>query len=76
MFLFISFILSLACEGAAAGENERCALVRSTANVAALQILEPFASLLRVQVVTILRDAINTGRFTELLSSGECAIPA
>jgi len=51
-----------------------CAVVRSTAIVATAQILEPFATLLRIQIVTLLRDAIDTGEFTTILNSGECSV--
>jgi len=73
LLCFFSIFSRTACEGEPAGENEKCVLVESTVTVAAPQTLEPSESLLRNRVVTILRDAIKSGKFAEPFKRGECS---
>lgn len=55
-------------------ENERCGLVRSNAVVTATQIYEPFSTLLRSEMVTILRTVIDNGSLTTFFPPGTCPI--
>lgn len=55
-------------------ENERCGLVRSNAIVTAPQLYEPFSTLLRSQMVTILRTVIDNGSLTTFFPPGTCPI--
>lgn len=54
--------------------NERCGLVRSKAIVTAPQLYEPFSTLLRSQMVTILRTVIDNGSLTTFFPPGTCPI--
>lgn len=55
-------------------ENERCGLVRSKAIVTAPQLYEPFSTLLRSQMVTVLRTVIDNGSLTTFFPPGTCPI--
>ena len=75
LFSIFHFLANTVCEDTEeVSLNEECALVRSSAVVAAIQLLEPFESLLRLQIVAVLQDSINTGQFTAVLDTGECAV--
>jgi len=74
-FSIFLFLANTVCEDPdVVSLNEECALVRSSAMVAAIQLLEPFESLLRIQMVAIIRDSINTGQFTAVLDTGDCSV--
>ena len=73
------FYYSTACDPSIPGESqgtatERCGLVRSTATVTAPQLFEPFSTLLRAEMISILRRVINDGALTTFFPPGTCPL--
>jgi hypothetical protein len=76
---YISSFVRLACTPSIPGEmdgavNERCGLVRANAIVTAPQLWEPYSTLLRSQMVTILRRVIDNGELTTFFPPGTCPL--
>lgn len=53
--------------GADGAPDQTCGLVRQSVAVTAQQIVEPFESLLRIQILSVLRRVINSGDFVDYI---------